>query len=155
MRVQITSLLPILDVDVPNPGILCVFFSTCILYYSILKLTQHTLSLFIGKMALRKKIFSFCSWKQKLRIPGKHTLKMRNKSLVSIEFLRNLLLTNNFSFLLKCALILFFFLAYAKDIFPPEFQYCIPINKTRSGMQVTIILILPIERFTGFFHNVF
>lgn len=28
-------------------------------------------------------------------------------------------------------------LAYAKDTFPPEFQYCIPINKTRSGMQFT------------------
>ena len=31
---------------------------------------------------------------------------------------------------------LFSLLAYAKDTFPPEFQYCIPINKTRSGMQV-------------------
>lgn len=30
----------------------------------------------------------------------------------------------------------FSLLAYAKDTFPPEFQYCIPINKTRSGMQV-------------------
>lgn len=28
-------------------------------------------------------------------------------------------------------------LAYAKDTFPPEFQNCIPINKTRSGMQFT------------------
>lgn len=50
--------------------------------------------------------------------------------------LRNLFLTMIPSFQLKCAFILC--LAYAKDIFPPEFQYCIPINKTRSGMQVTI-----------------
>lgn len=53
--------------------------------------------------------------------------------------LRNLLLTNNFFIsYLKYAWILF--LAYAKDIFPPEFQYCIPINKTRSGMQVRIYI---------------
>ena len=50
-------------------------------------------------------------------------------------------LLDKFSFLLKFALISF--LAYAKDIFPPEFQYCIPINKTRSGMQVTINLDSP------------
>ena len=50
--------------------------------------------------------------------------------------LRNLLLTKISSFQLKFAFILC--LAYAKDIFPPEFQYCIPINKTRSGMQVMI-----------------
>lgn len=70
-----------------NPGILCVFLCTCVLQSSPnVHVNNSTQTLFTGKMALRKKIFSFCSWKQKLRTPGKHTLKMQNKSLVSIKF---------------------------------------------------------------------
>lgn len=29
-------------------------------------------------------------------------------------------------------------LAYSRDTFPPEFQYPMPITKTRSGMQVSL-----------------